>query len=77
MWELSSRLAVATKYKYRYGKAYDLNFYTADGTAFDYMAGVQKVGCMERWVAERCVCVEMGGGGECVLLVLLLSLIHI
>ena len=59
MWELSSRLAVATKYKYRYGKAYDLNFYTADGTAFDYMAGVQKVGSMERWVAERGVC---GGG---------------
>ena len=63
---------MATKYKYRYGKAYDLNFYTADGTAFDYMAGVRKVGSMERWAAERGVC-GGGGWGECVLLMLLQS----
>nr|KAG5692521.1 hypothetical protein BaRGS_018726 [Batillaria attramentaria] len=37
--QLASRLAKATKYTFRYGQAFDLNFYTADGTAFDYMAG--------------------------------------
>ena len=29
--------------QFRYGLAYDLNGYTADGTSFDYMAGVQEV----------------------------------
>ncbi|KAK7104536.1 hypothetical protein V1264_019234 [Littorina saxatilis] len=43
MSKLCSRLAGATRYNFRYGKAYDLNLYTADGTAFDYMAGVVKI----------------------------------
>lgn len=43
MAELMSRLAVVTKYKFKYGTLYDLNFYTADGTAIDYMSGVRQV----------------------------------
>ncbi|XP_076463699.1 zinc carboxypeptidase-like [Babylonia areolata] len=41
--ELAFKLSRATKYQFQYGKAYSLNFYTADGTAFDYMAGVRQI----------------------------------
>ena len=40
---LAELLATVTGKKYQYGKAADLNDYTADGTVFDYMAGVRKV----------------------------------
>ncbi|KAK6180999.1 hypothetical protein SNE40_008948 [Patella caerulea] len=43
MTTLAEHLSVATKYKYSYGKAYDLGFYTADGTIFDYIAGKKQV----------------------------------
>ncbi|KAH3844336.1 carboxypeptidase A4-like isoform X2 [Dreissena polymorpha] len=38
-WEMST----ATKHKYLYGKAIDLTKYTADGTIFDFMAGVKNI----------------------------------
>ncbi|KAL8622849.1 hypothetical protein ACOMHN_026970 [Nucella lapillus] len=41
--DLASKMSRATKHRFLYGKAYDLNFYTADGTAFDYMAGVRQI----------------------------------
>lgn len=41
--DLSARLSNSTKYTFRYGKAYDLNFYTADGTGFDYMSAVRQI----------------------------------
>ena len=44
MLKLAQLLATVTRRQYRYGKAVDLNDYTADGTVFDYMAGVRKVG---------------------------------
>ena len=40
---LAKVLSTVTGKTYRYGKAADLNDYTADGTVFDYMAGVRKV----------------------------------
>lgn len=43
MVKLAKELAYATNYSYKYGQAAELNFYTADGTIFDYMAGMQKV----------------------------------
>ena len=43
MLNLAKLLASVTGQKYEYGKAADLNDYTADGTVFDYMAGVRKV----------------------------------
>ncbi|KAK7477454.1 hypothetical protein BaRGS_00031278 [Batillaria attramentaria] len=54
--QLASRLAKATKYTFRYGQAFDLNFYTADGTAFDYMAGVRQIPfslAIEMWENEQ------------------------
>lgn len=43
MLKLAQLLATVTRRQYRYGKAVDLNDYTADGTVFDYMAGVRKI----------------------------------
>ncbi|KAL3872929.1 hypothetical protein ACJMK2_036102 [Sinanodonta woodiana] len=43
MLELAATLSVSTKHGYQYGKATKLNEYTADGTIFDYMAGVRKI----------------------------------
>ncbi|KAK3596488.1 hypothetical protein CHS0354_007394 [Potamilus streckersoni] len=43
MLELAATLSVATKHGYKYGKVTKLNEYTADGTIFDYMAGVRKI----------------------------------
>ena len=43
MMELADLMSRATLYRYAYGMAYQLNEYTADGTVFDYMAGVRKV----------------------------------
>ena len=43
MLDLAMELAHCTKYTYKYGEANKLNDYTADGTIFDYMAGVRKV----------------------------------
>ncbi|PVD25416.1 hypothetical protein C0Q70_13072 [Pomacea canaliculata] len=40
---LSTRLSSVTQYRFKFGKAYDLNLYPADGTIFDYMAGVQQI----------------------------------
>ncbi|XP_025104388.1 carboxypeptidase A1-like isoform X4 [Pomacea canaliculata] len=42
---LSTRLSSVTQYRFKFGKAYDLNLYPADGTIFDYMAGVQQLSC--------------------------------
>lgn len=39
MLDLASELSHSTKYGYKYGHAYMLNHYTADGTIFDFMAG--------------------------------------
>ena len=43
MLELADQMAKVTSQQYTYGIAYQLNEYTADGTTFDYMAGVRKV----------------------------------
>ena len=43
MLELAKTVAAASKKKFSYGLAYQLNDYTADGTVFDYMAGRRKV----------------------------------
>ncbi|XP_062569878.1 carboxypeptidase A5-like [Saccostrea cucullata] len=43
MVHMASRLSRCTKYQYRYGTAPQLINYTADGTIFDYMAGVKKI----------------------------------
>lgn len=40
---LAKLLSTATVHPYQYGKAANLNDYSADGTVFDYMAGVRKV----------------------------------
>lgn len=40
---LARKMSNATKDKYMYGTAIDLTKYTADGTIFDYMAGVKNV----------------------------------
>lgn len=42
MLDLAMELSHCTKYTYKYGQAYKLNDYTADGTIFDFMAGVRK-----------------------------------
>lgn len=43
MLELAKQMSHATKYDFKYGEGYTLNDYTADGTIFDFMAGVRKV----------------------------------
>ncbi|CAD5123335.1 DgyrCDS11691 [Dimorphilus gyrociliatus] len=43
MLDLAKQLSQSTKYDYKYGQAYNLNFYTADGTIFDYMAGKKNI----------------------------------
>ena len=43
MLELADQMARHTSTSFKYGIAYQLNDYTADGTSFDYMAGVRKV----------------------------------
>ena len=43
MLELASKMSAATVHQYTYGLAYQLNEYTADGTIFDYMAGIRRV----------------------------------
>ncbi|CAG2191998.1 unnamed protein product [Mytilus edulis] len=43
MLDLAMELSHCTKYTYKYGQAYKLNDYTADGTIFDFMAGVKKI----------------------------------
>lgn len=43
MLRLAAQLSRCTKYKYRFGTSHQLINYTADGTIFDYMAGIQKV----------------------------------
>ena len=43
MMELAHKMAEATSHTFSYGVAYQVNDYTADGTVFDYMAGVRKV----------------------------------
>lgn len=40
---LAKLLSTSTVHPYQYGKAANLNDYSADGTVFDYMAGVRKV----------------------------------
>ena len=42
--DLAKSMAVATHNSFSYGVGYNINNYPADGTVFDYMAGVQKVG---------------------------------
>jgi len=43
MLDVAQKMARATGKKFTYGLAYYLNDYPADGTIFDYMAGVRKV----------------------------------
>lgn len=43
MLGIAQKMSHATSKKFTYGIAYHLNDYTADGTIFDYMAGVRKV----------------------------------
>ena len=43
MLDVAQKMARATGQKFKYGLAYYLNDYVADGTIFDYMAGVRKV----------------------------------
>lgn len=43
MLRLAAQLSRCTKYKYRFGTSHQLINYTADGTIFDYMAGIQKI----------------------------------
>ena len=43
MLDLAMELSHSTRYTFKYGEAYKLNDYTADGTIFDFMAGVRKV----------------------------------
>lgn len=43
MLDIAQKMSHATSKKFTYGIAYHLNDYTADGTIFDYMAGVRKV----------------------------------
>lgn len=43
MLELADKMSHSTKRRYTYGLAYQLNQYSADGTIFDFMAGVRKV----------------------------------
>ncbi|XP_045183186.2 carboxypeptidase A4-like [Mercenaria mercenaria] len=43
MTKLAQELATSTIYKYQYGRAVNLNDYSADGTVFDYMAGRRKI----------------------------------
>ena len=41
--QLAQRIAKSTHKSFTYGVGYDLNDYPADGTIYDYMAGVRKV----------------------------------
>ncbi|XP_005102958.1 carboxypeptidase O [Aplysia californica] len=42
--KLASKMAKSSQARpFKYGLAYDLNDYTADGTSFDFMAGVRKI----------------------------------
>ena len=43
MVQLAEKLSKSVSQRFSYGQAYSLNDYTADGTIFDYMAGVRKV----------------------------------
>ena len=43
MLDVAQKMARATGKRFQYGLAYYLNDYPADGTIFDYMAGVRKV----------------------------------
>ena len=43
MLTLAKTLSTSTLYSFKYGIAYEINEYTADGTIFDYMSGVRKV----------------------------------
>ncbi|XP_048736117.2 carboxypeptidase A5-like isoform X2 [Ostrea edulis] len=43
MLSLASRLSRCSRYNYRYGTSHHLINYTADGTIFDYMAGIKKI----------------------------------
>ena len=49
MLDLAMELSHATNFNYKYGEVYKISDYTADGTIFDYMAGVRKV-CTAKWV---------------------------
>ncbi|XP_052769291.1 carboxypeptidase O-like isoform X1 [Mya arenaria] len=56
LMKLAEILSTCTSYRYQYGKAADLNDYTADGTVFDYMAGVKHIPftyAIELWGPER------------------------
>ena len=43
MMDVASKMSRATSKSFTYNIAYRLNDYLADGTIFDYMAGVRKV----------------------------------
>jgi len=46
MVKLAKLLSVSSEFTYQFGKAADLNDYSADGTVFDYMSGRRKVSCL-------------------------------
>ncbi|XP_064622834.1 carboxypeptidase O-like [Lineus longissimus] len=56
MIDLASLLSHSTSHHYRYGLAYELNDYTADGCVFDYMAGKRKI--------PFSLAIEMWGDGD-------------
>ncbi|XP_074648839.1 zinc carboxypeptidase-like [Tubulanus polymorphus] len=41
--DLAQKISKSTIHELKYGQAYDLNDYTADGTVFDFMAGVRHI----------------------------------
>lgn len=64
MLDIAQKMSRATSKKFTYGLAYYLNDYTADGTIFDYMAGVRKVPfsfAIELWgdLKKQAVCFDL------------------
>ncbi|CAH1792837.1 unnamed protein product [Owenia fusiformis] len=56
MLQLAQQISDATGNVYKYGLSWQLNDYTADGTLFDYMAGVRKI--------PYSLAIELWGGGD-------------
>ena len=44
--QLAQRMAKSTSGLFSYGVGYNLNDYAADGTIYDFMSGVKKVGIL-------------------------------
>lgn len=63
MLELAHKMAAATAHTFTYGVAYQVNEYTADGTVFDFMAGVRQVMSCS-WVQSH-IAVNICSGSWC------------